>query len=495
MKRSARVFFGVVGGCFVSTIAVGLGVTWAQNDRALRLADVEASEKFPGGKATTRRSRKHRDAFSRPSSNMGFEGEGNFRIGNAIFRKVWVSSPASTKSSDGLGPLYNARSCQRCHLKDGRGHPPEANWPDDNAVSLLLRLSVPENGKTNADVQAGRAKTVAEPNYGGQLQDHAVQGHDGEGRPHFAYKETSVTLGDGKVVTLRKPTTTVVNGAYGPLHPETMISVRVAPQMIGLGLLEAIPSKNILANVDPEDKNSDGISGRANMVWSVEHEKKMLGRFGWKAGQPTLRQQSADAFKGDMGLSTTLFPLASGDCTKTQTKCLNAPNGNTPEQDNVEVGDQLLDFVVTYAANLAVPGRDDSDVAEVRAGKSVFQNIGCASCHTPSWTTGKHPTQPHLSNQRIWPYTDMLLHDMGDGLADNRPEHDANGHEWRTPPLWGIGLTKTVSGHTYFLHDGRARNLTEAILWHGGEAKAARDGFVALSTAERQALLRFLNSL
>ena len=197
----------------------------------------------------------------------------------------------------------------------------------------------------------------------------------------------------------------------------------------------------------------------------------MLGRFGWKAGIPTIAQQAAEAFNGDIGISSTMIPAGSGDCTEKQPDCLNAPNGNSPNYQNVEVGDDLFKLVEFYSQNLAVPARRKPDDAQVLHGKAIFYQSGCASCHNPKFVTGEVPDQPHLSHQLIWPYTDMLLHDMGEGLADNRPEGAASGSEWRTPPLWGMGLTETVSGHTLFLHDGRARNLTEAILWHGGEAR------------------------
>jgi CxxC motif-containing protein (DUF1111 family) len=221
----------------------------------------------------------------------------------------------------------------------------------------------------------------------------------------------------------------------------------------------------------------------------------MLGRFGWKAGVPTIAQQAAEAFAGDIGLSTTMMPFPSGDCTEKQQDCINAPNGNSPKYQNAEVGDELFKLVTFYSQNLAVPARREPDNPEVLKGKELFYGIGCAGCHRPKFVTGEVPGQPHLSHQLIWPYSDMLLHDMGEGLADGRPEGAATSSEWRTPPLWGIGLTETVSGHTLFLHDGRARNLTEAILWHGGEADAARDKFAALSKADRDALLAFVSSL
>jgi CxxC motif-containing protein (DUF1111 family) len=230
-------------------------------------------------------------------------------------------------------------------------------------------------------------------------------------------------------------------------------------------------------------------------VWSREDNEVTLGRFGWKAGVPTIRQQSASAFAGDIGLSTPLVPKSAGDCTPAQSFCLNAPNGNSKRDGGVEVGSKVFDHVVFYAQNLAVPPRRNAKDTTVVKGKALFYQLGCQSCHAPSFTTGAVEGQPHLSNQKIWPYTDLLLHDMGEGLADNRPEGMADGREWRTAPLWGLGLTQTVSGHTFFLHDGRARSIEEAILWHGGEAQASRDGYAALSKGEREALDRFVNSL
>lgn len=458
-------------------------------------ADVEGEE-FPGGTATTNESIDTRDAFSRFSRGIGFEGEAKFKVGNAIFRKLWVSAPASTKASDGLGPLYNSRSCQSCHFKDGRGHPPTANFPEDTAESMFLRLSIPPETETQKRLLAERkANSIDEPTYGGQLQDLAIQGHDGEGHMHITYVEMPIKLGDGTTVNLRKPTYSITDLKYGALHPRTMLSPRVAPQMIGLGLIEAVPEDQIRANSDPGDVDGDGISGRTNEVWSMQDDKVMLGRFGWKAGMPSIRQQSASAFAGDMGLSTPLVRTPAGDCTSAQTFCLEAPNGATERDGSVEVGSKLFDHVVFYAQNLAVPPRRNARDPTVQRGKELFYQLGCQSCHLPSFTTGTVEGQPHLSNQKIWPYTDLLLHDMGEGLADNRPEGMADGREWRTPPLWGIGLTETVSGHTFFLHDGRARSIQEAILWHGGEAQASRDRYAALSKAERDALHTFVNSL
>lgn len=456
-------------------------------------SDFTAPERFEVNQAgaATVRPRNNTNAFSQASGNISFERELDFKVGNGLFKKLWVSSPSSTLASDGLGPLYNARSCQRCHLKDGRGHPPEG--PNDTAVSMLLGISTP-GGPAVEDIE-GYIATSPEPNYGGQIQDFSIAGHAAEGRMSITYEEETIILSGGETATLRKPTYALTNLGYGDLHPDAMLSPRVAPQMIGLGLLDAIPAADILAAADPDDLDGDGISGRAQIVMSAEYGVPMLGRFGLKAGKPSVWEQSAAAFSGDIGISTTVFPSGAGDCTDAQTACLAAPHGNTDVHDNAEIGDEGLALVTFYSSNLAVPARRDVDDPEVLRGKQVFYQTGCISCHTPKFVTHRLEDQPEQSFQLIWPYTDMLLHDMGDGLADNRPEARANGREWRTPPLWGIGLTETVSGHTYFLHDGRARSLLEAVLWHGGEAEPHKQSVIDMPAPDRAALIRFLESL
>jgi len=457
---------------------------------------LEAGEEFPGGDATSRKSVENANAFSNSSGNMPFKKELDFKVGNGIFRKLWVSSPASTKSSDGLGPLYNARSCQRCHLKDGRGHTPVANFPDDDATSIFLRLSIaPETQEQKALLAARKISVVPEPTYGGQLQDFAVQGHDAEGKMHIEYADVPFAFRDGDEITLRKPTYSIDRLAYGPLHPMAMLSPRIAPQMIGLGLLEAIPEAQIRSLADPDDEDDNGISGRPSEVWSQEKGQVTLGRFGWKAGNPSVRVQTAGAFEGDIGISNPLATNSWGDCTQNQTKCRAAPHGASPKIGNVEAGEKFLDLVTFYSLNLAVPKRRNPRARDVLAGKELFYASGCVQCHQPKFRTGTLAGQPHLSGQKIWPYTDMLLHDMGEGLADNRPEGVANGREWRTAPLWGIGLTPIVNGHSQYLHDGRARSLVEAILWHGGEANSARKAFTQLEREDRERLIAFVKSL
>ncbi|WP_245216544.1 di-heme oxidoredictase family protein [Sagittula salina] len=448
-------------------------------------------EDMPGGGATVR-ARDTADAFSQPSGNISFERELDFKVGNGLFRKVWVSAPSSTLASDGLGPLYNARSCQRCHLKDGRGHPPEG--PEDTAISMFLRVSVPGGSEDLIKEIKGYIATQPDPTYGLQLQDFGLPGHAAEYRLDISYEEREVLLSGGEAIALRVPTYRAKDLGYGPLGEGAMLSPRVAPQMIGLGLLEAVPADDIVALADPEDADRDGISGRAQIVWSAEFDRPMLGRFGLKAGAPTIKEQSAAAFVGDIGISNPIFPDGAGECTDAQVDCRAALHGDQDDR-GFEIDGEGLDLVTFYSRNLGVPGRRGADKTEVLRGKEVFYRTGCQSCHNPSFVTHRLEDQPEQSFQLIWPYTDMLLHDMGPGLADGRPEARADGTEWRTPPLWGIGLTATVSGHSYFLHDGRARSLLEAVLWHGGEAQAQRDTVVEMPPEDRANLLKFLESL
>nr|WP_284378845.1 di-heme oxidoredictase family protein [Amylibacter marinus] len=457
-------------------------------------SDFSAPEKFesnPAGAASVP-VRKNSDAFSDPSANISFADQLNFRLGNALFRKLWVSSPSSTLASDGLGPLYNARSCQRCHLKDGRGHPPANN--DDRAVSLVLALARPDPHPDTSDI-TGYLATLPDPTYGAQFQDLAAPGHAAEGRFEITTTDYPITFADGTEITLQRPEYHLHDLAYGPMHPQTIAAPRIAPQMIGLGLLEAIDPTDIIAHADPDDADGDGISGRANMVYSGALGQTALGRFGLKATSASVLDQSAAAFSNDIGISSPLHPAGHGDCTPNQPACRAAPNGNTPTHDNAEISAEALRLVTFYARNLGVPKRRRVDAPEVLQGKQIFYDSGCIACHRPKFVTQRLTHLPEQSFQLIWPYTDMLLHDMGPDLADGVSAARATGREWRTPPLWGIGLTQQVSGHTRFLHDGRARNLLEAILWHGGEAETAKQQVLRLSKPQRDALIAFIESL
>ncbi len=454
----------------------------------------EPFERMSAG-AGTSQATPNRDAFSHPAANLTFEGERDFNIGDGFFRKTWVAAPSSTQASDGLGPLFNARGCQECHLKDGRGNPPLG--PDDRAVSMFLRLSVPPHSDADKKALASKTKlTIPEPTYGGQFQNFAVPGVPSEGEMRVTYEEVPVALNGGETASLRKPTYSADRLGYGPMAPDTMFSPRVAPPMIGVGLLEDIHPGDILALADPDDADGDGISGKPSWVRDRDNKGKLtLGRFGWKPMTPSVRVQAAEAFLGDIGISTPMLTDAHGECTDAEAACQEAATGVQERLGPVEAPDPILDLVAFYSRNLAVPARRDVDDPEVLAGKALFYGFGCASCHHPKFVTSRDAPQPEHRFQLIWPYTDLLMHDMGDGLSDGRPIGDASATEWRTAPLWGIGLTETVNGHGFYLHDGRARSLIEAILWHGGEAQAARDAVVAATPDERHALIRFLESL
>jgi CxxC motif-containing protein (DUF1111 family) len=468
--------------------------------------DFDAAQPYeanPGGAGSARR-RTDAQAFSLPQANLGFARQSDFLVGNGLFEQIWVTPPSSTIASDGLGPMYNTRSCQECHIKDGRGHAPEG--PDDSAGSLVVCLGIPSGvraGGRAGDLAGGGADAIRaylgaapDPVYGRQFSDRSVPGVPAEGRVRVLWENAAaVVLPGGETVTLRRPVWSLEDLGYGPLDPATRISPRVAPQMIGLGLIEAIPEQDILARADSDDADGDCISGRAHRVWSVEYGREMLGRFGVRATTPTLRQQAAEAFHSDIGIASPLQPAHWGDCTAAQPACRGAVDGLDAEQGGFEIARGPLDLVTFYTGTLAVPVREGVGDPAVLRGKRAFHDSGCAACHTPSHVTHRLSDRPEHSFQLIWPYSDLLLHDMGPGLADQLPVGQASGSEWRTPPLWGIGLTEQVTGHAQYLHDGRARSLTEAIPWHGGEAQAARDRFARLEAAERAALIAFLESL
>jgi CxxC motif-containing protein (DUF1111 family) len=345
---------------------------------------------------------------------------------------------------------------------------------------MLIRLSVPG--------QTAHGEPLGEPTYGGQLSNAAIQGIPAEGDVKITYETIEGTFGDGTSYQLRRPKYEFVQLGYGAMNSQTMFSPRVAQQMQGLGLLEAVAEETILNLSDPNDANGDGISGKPNYVWDYEQGKRSLGRLGWKANQPTMRQQVAGAFVGDLGITSSVF--GNENHTDLQTLCVQAINGGNPELEASK-----LDKVTYYCRILAVPARRRVDDEAVIRGKALFTEIGCATCHVSTLTTGISSFIPEFSKQKIHPYTDLLLHDMGNELADGRPDFEANGNEWRTPPLWGIGLLHTVSKHTFLLHDGRARNIQEAILWHGGEGLASQQKFKNLSSSDRNALVKFLEAL
>ncbi|PWC78848.1 di-heme oxidoredictase family protein [Azospirillum sp. TSH64] len=428
-----------------------------------------------------------RDAFSRPLPALDPVHRAAFHAGRSLFQQVWTVGPSEVRPDlDGLGPLFNRQSCIACHAKNGRGEPPEGE--SDSMRSTLVRLSVPGGG---AGDKAGGAPRP-HPVYGDQFNPDGIPGVPGEGRATLVWSERIDRLADGTPVALRRPDLRLSTLGYGPLGPEVMTSVRMAPPIVGLGLLEAVPEADLLALADPDDRDGDGVRGRVNLVWDAARGAFSVGRFGLKANQPSLRQQNAGAFDGDLGLTSTLF--AHHGCTAAQTACRAAAGEDTGRVEP-ELSDEQLDLVTLYTRALAVPARRNADDPLVRVGEGLFAAIGCAACHTPTLRTGPSPALPELAGRTIHPYTDLLLHDMGEGLADGRPDFQATGRQWRTPPLWGLGLTAVVTDHPTYLHDGRARTPLEAILWHGGEAEPAREAVRRMPSLNRKALLVFLDSL
>lgn len=438
---------------------------------------VEEGEERPGG-ATTNELLFGSNAFLPAADNISRDNQRLFATGNAFFNQAWTEAPSGNMSRDGLGPLFNARSCSACHFKDGRGRPPLDD--ESELSSMLLRIGAPGTAPGQAP--------LADPTYGDQLQPYGIDDVPGEGTPRVTHASLTGQYADGETYELLVPSYVIDAPSHGPLAEDLKISPRVAPAMIGLGLLEALHESRLRELADPEDDDGDGISGRLNLVWDVEAQQLATGRFGWKAEQPSVRQQVAGAFVGDMGITSSVFP--DQECTESETECQRALSGGDPE-----ITDELLERVVRYSQLLAVPARRTFNDASVLRGKAVFSELGCQSCHTPSHRTDSSAALEEVRDQLIWPYTDLLLHDMGDALSDDRPSFAAAGNEWRTPPLWGLGHYPVVNGHDRLLHDGRARGVAEAILWHGGEAEAIKQAFVQLPAAERLDLIAFVESL
>lgn len=499
---------------------------------------IDEKEHLAGGDATLFISNK--DAFStRPEMIANnFAHDANFTSGDHLFR---------TPDAD-IGPLLSTGSCQGCHLNDGRGVVP----------------ATPTTPMTSMALKVGSADGAADPIYGGHIQPFAVQGfttsdfesgfakHDGsingdelfgEAFPFVEYEMVEGTYPDGTAYQLRKPIYKVKDLSFGPFVSDVRFSARVAPQVFGTGLLEAIPETNILALADENDTDNNGISGRAVMVTDKNSGQKMLGRFAYKAQSPTLLHQVAGAYLADMGVTTSVFP--NENCTSQQPACWAAAEQEKKVGEEVDLGDLELAQVEFYNRTLGVPARrgynSDTKVWDdsVTAGRKLFFELNCSGCHTPRHVTGVAAgsqlgeitlvgLEPNpepiemLSNQTIFPYTDLLLHDMGgscavtredsqgvacssgeqcfyvqrcEGLADTFIQGEASGTEWKTPALWGLGLVQTVNPNSTFLHDGRARSIEEAILWHGGEAEQIKQAFMALSQEQRKQVLDFLQSL
>ena len=420
-------------------------------------------------------------AFRSIAPNAANKWVFEFLFGQRMFDVVWdhdIISPAL----DGLGPTFNRTACRECHEGNGRGHAPETVGAP--MKSILVRLSVPGQD------QHGGPMPV--PNYGDQLQDRAVPGVAPEGQAIMEWEEIEGKYGDGTPYSLRKPTIKFVNLAYGELPDDVMTSARVAQPVIGMGLLQSIPEKSLYALADPDDANGDGISGRVNVAWDMIDEEMQPGRFGWKANVPTMRQQSAGAALGDMGMTTELFQ--DNLCEPAQEDCIAMADKMAAKVGTPEIVPEMFDAIVMYLMQVGIPMQRNADDPQVQRGEQLFRGIGCVGCHMPTQVAGDR-TLPALQGQVFHPFTDLLVHDMGEGLADGRPDFEASGSEWRTAPLWGIGLVHDVGGFNYYLHDGRARNLPEAILWHGGEAENPREVFRNLAKDQREDLLAFLSSL
>ena len=472
----------------LATLLLGaLCTAWLQADE-----NPDALGEKTGGATTVYASGKN--AFSFPLANLEDDERTRFAIGNSFFKRNWVEAPASTTARDGLGPHFIARACAGCHLLDGRGAPPD--WsrtlgPEpDPTVALLLRLSVPGTPAPHLGV-------VPEPTYGDQFNNAAIAGVKPEGRVEITSQALHGRFADGTRYTLQQPRYHLTDLGYGPMARDVMVSPRIAPQLAGVGLLEAIAEADIEANARTQAASAGPVKGQVNRVWDAFANAQRVGRFGWKANVASLAHQTAGAFNGDMGITTSAF--SQEGCTTGQKDCLAAPRGGPAQGQSPEMDDDTLAQVVFYQATLAPVARRQPSDPQVLRGQALFAQAQCTACHRPSYVTGEGPFPPmtssKLARQRIWPYTDLLLHDMGDALADGRPDFQASGKQWKTPPLWGVGLIKAVNGHQRLLHDGRANGVLEAVLWHGGEAKAAQERVLKMSLAERQALVKFVESL
>ncbi|WCN08891.1 di-heme oxidoredictase family protein [Marinomonas mediterranea] len=423
-------------------------------------------------------------SYTTPLSGLSAEEKLDFELGRSLFERFWVPSPSSTTASDGLGPIFNARSCHSCHMNGGRGHAPQEGQLGSQVPSFFVRLGNKNSPKTGI---------LGDAMYGRQFQQLGSSAVPSEGDYTIHWNTKVETFSDGTQVTLRKPSIKWTAKHYGEFEPTTGISLRVTPPLVGMGLIDAIDDATILANEDADDQDNDGISGKAN--WVYENGTRVLGRFGHKAHVSDLSHQNQSAFNGDLGLSTPLFPAPSGDCTQQQVKCIKAPNGNTPHIDNLEVGHLQADRVDEFVALSRPPAMRNLDKDWFVKGKAIFDKLECGSCHVPKMTSGTDAKYDVLKSRRFYPFTDLLLHDMGPELANEFPVFNAEPTEWRTAPLWGIGLSEAVSGRKGFLHDGRAATIEEAILWHGGEAKPHKEAYKELNKAERNLFMTFLESL
>lgn len=450
----------------------------------------------PGGEATV--GLKPFPSFELPSANLPNSRLTDFHAGKALAHQPWVKAPTVTDARDGLGPLYNARTCLACHINGGRGEMPvDGSTP---IFSALVRISIAAEGRTTGP--------LPEPTYGSQIQTQSVSiAHQFRNHPpqkpvseappeayvFIDWQSREFRYPDGRLVELRKPKLRFEKLGYGDFDPRLLTSLRAAPGIAGMGLLELIDQADLDDLADPEDVNNDGISGRVNRVWDSQQQRMRPGRFGWKANRASLAATVAGALQQDMGISNPVF--SEQPCTDNQALCLQMATGE--DALGFEINQPLLASVIEFTRNLGVPRvrQTAANQPVLSLGRQLFYQIGCPSCHQPSFKT-RHVQgdRAHLGGQKIWPYSDLLLHDLGPELADGRPDFMASGNEWRTAPLWGAGLHSQVNGNRLYLHDGRARTIEEAILWHGGEAQSSRQGFINFAQHQRDALIQFVET-
>lgn len=444
-------------------------------------------------------------AFQQPAANLTEDEVRRHVTGDSLFERNFTDD--LSRPDHGLGPVFNNSNCAACHAKDGRGALPVLpfgqNWVAlRQNESVFLRISIENGQPVPRDAAHNWGGPQAVPGYSTQLFHLGSFGlRDdapgvGQAMVWMSYQYSQFTYPDGQVVSLRKPVFKITDAYSNRIYQSDVhTSPRMGTPMIGLGLLEAIPEKDILA-LAARDLSAEGVHGKPNYVYDVEKDRAgnpfpvSLGRFGLKANTPSVFHQALGALNGDIGVTNFAFPVESifgtplFDAFKAKLEPL-----------HVEASDEVAKDLVFYSQTLAVPSRRNVNDPEVQRGALLFHQVSCTSCHQPSFTTGAHPTIAAFSHQKIYPFTDMLLHDMGPGLADDRQDFDANGRQWKTRPLWGLGHTQTINPRAGFLHDGRARTPEEAILWHDGEAAYSRDEFAHLPAADRAALIQFVRSL
>jgi CxxC motif-containing protein (DUF1111 family) len=421
---------------------------------------------------------KNNSLLLKPIDNLNDEDYDKFILGRSFFTIPWVEAPSATTARDGLGPLFNANTCVSCHPSNGRGT--LFNKDGFESRALLSKLSLNANNSKEHQEFLKYKGFIPDAMYGGQLSINAIHGIDFEGKVKVDFDEVEILFFDGEKQILLKPKYSLKSLNYGFISKDTNISYRIAPTLNGMGLIELISNEDILKNVDENDNNSDGISGRANYVYSNITKKEELGKYTWKASVPFLKEQIAAAASNDMGITTTIFPFE--NCTKAQEKCNDVPKA----RDKIDLPDDRLDAIDYYLRN--IKSYTPKVTKEFEEGVEIFEQISCSKCHISSFETNK--------GFKVYPYSDFLLHDMGEELSDGRSEFKATSSEFRTAPLWGLALHERINAERpRLLHDGRARTFQEAILWHGGEAQNAKNNYMNLPKEKREKLIKFLEEL